>query len=229
MPQAYLFDMDGLLLDTERVALRSFLKAIEGSGVPLATAEPFFMTLVGTSVAHSNQMMDAFLPSSLDADQVRADWDRHFAAELAQGVPLRPTVRETLAALAGQGARMAVVTSTKGRNARAHLDHAGLLAHFDFVVGGDEVVANKPDPAPYLKAAAEFGFDPQDCAAFEDSDKGIAAAMAAGCHAVQIPDLRPEGTALPKLGQMLAKDLAEAVTLAQASVAAGRRRDQEPA
>jgi beta-phosphoglucomutase-like phosphatase (HAD superfamily) len=128
-------------------------------------------------------------------------------------------VAEVLTDLAGQGARMAVVTSTLGDRARHHLEVAGLLGHVEFVLGGDEVRATKPDPAPYLQAAERLGVNPNHSAAFEDSDRGIAAAVAAGCHAVQIPDLRPVDKPLPDLGQMVARTLAEAVSMAQHSVA----------
>ena len=105
---------------------------------------------------------------------------------------------------------MAVVTSTNRAPALAHLEHAGLLDYFELVVGGDEVSANKPDPAPYLQAAAALGVDPTQCAAFEDSDLGTQAAVSAGCLTTQIPDLRPP-VPLPALGQKVAANLVEAM------------------
>jgi len=75
------------------------------------------------------------------------------------------------------------------------------------------VAANKPDPEPYLHAARVLGVDPADCAAFEDSDTGITAAIRAGCMAVQIPDLRTPNTPLPNLGQRVARDLRHAVEM----------------
>lgn len=215
MPAAYLFDMDGLLLDTETLAMASFLAAVGAFGVTRAQAEPFFLTLVGTSVAESNLRMDAFLPAGVNGADIRDLWDQSFSTRMAQGVPLRPLVRETIENLAAQTKNLAVVTSTIGARARHHLAQAGLLDHFAFVLGGDEVSATKPNPAPYLEAALRLGFAPGHCAAFEDSDKGIAAAVQAGCLAVQIPDLRPLGLPLPDLGQMVAQDLASAVSLAQ--------------
>jgi HAD superfamily hydrolase (TIGR01509 family) len=108
---------------------------------------------------------------------------------------------------------MAVVTSTGRARARRHLDEAGLLHHFHDVVGGDEVPANKPDPAPYLEAARRLKVDPSRAAAFEDSDQGTAAAIAAGCVTVQIPDLRPPGRPMPRIGQHVAGDLRAAFDL----------------
>ena len=209
-PEALLFDMDGLLLDTERVGCEVFLELTAPFGIALDRAEAFYRSLVGTSNAHSRNSLAAFI-SGVDADAMMQDWRAGVDARMAAAVPLRPTVRETLMALAGQGHRMAVVTSTVKDRALEHLDAAGLLPHFATVVGGDEVAANKPDPAPYLEAAGRLGVDPRRSAAFEDSDHGVASAVAAGCIVTQIPDLRPNGAPLPDLGQRLAGDLAGAI------------------
>jgi len=220
MPEAYLFDMDGLLLDSERVAMSSFLATVVPKGIARATAEPFFLTLVGTSAATTNAMLREFLPAALKPDEIIEEWRANFDEAIDKYLPVKEGVAEVLADLAGQGARMAVVTSTMGARARHHLEVAGLLDLVEFVLGGDEVRATKPDPAPYLQAAERLGVDPRRCAAFEDSDRGIAAAVAAGCHAVQIPDLRPVDKPLPELGQMVASSLAQAVQMARQSVAA---------
>lgn len=206
-PAAYLFDMDGLLLDTERMARDCFVQVAVGHGIPRHKAEPFFLTLIGTSVADGVAMTRDFLPAHIPADVVEDQWNSLYEARIAQSVPLRPTVADTLRDLTGQGARMAVVTSTSGDRARRKLYTAGIMHHFEFVLGGDEVRANKPDPAPYLEAAARLGLPASACAAFEDSDRGIASAVAAGCQAVQIPDLRPVSVQLPDLGQIVSTTL----------------------
>lgn len=217
-PLAYLFDMDGLLLDSERVAQGCFVETVVGFGIAPDRAEAFFRTLIGTSVAEGERMTRDFLPDHVPAAEVERQWNAAYEARIAGGVPLRPTVAETLQRLSGQGARMAVVTSTRGARARGKLAVSGIAEHFEFVLGGDEVSANKPDPAPYQEAAAQMGLRARDCAAFEDSDRGIASAVAAGCRAVQVPDLRPEHVPLPALGQGIARSLAEAVDLARGPI-----------
>ena len=209
-PDALFFDMDGLLLDTERVGCEVFLELAAPFGIARDKAEVFYRSLVGTSNAHTRSSIAEFVPG-VDADAMMGDWRTGVDARMAAAVPLRPTVRDTLKALAGQGHRMAVVTSTVKDRALEHLDAAGLLPHFATVVGGDEVAANKPDPAPYLEAAGRLGVDPRRSAAFEDSDHGVASAVAAGCVVTQIPDLRPTGSPLPELGQRQASDLAGAI------------------
>jgi len=208
--EALLFDMDGLLLDTER----EFMEALVEIGVPLgfsrAELEAFFKTLVGTSAAVTGAKLAEFLPNDVDATAFEKKWRNANAARRSGPVPLRPHVADVLSSLAGAGYRMAVVTSTKRAPALEHLKHAGLLDYFELIVGGDEVSANKPDPMPYMQAAATLGVDPRRCAAFEDSDLGTRAAITAGCVTTQIPDLRPP-LPLPELGQHTARDLLGAV------------------
>lgn len=217
-PGGYLFDMDGLLLDTERLYVDLGVRVTMQHGIPQQLSEPFFISLVGSSSQHTHAGLEAFLPATLPVSAFFAQWDALVGESLSEGVPVRPTVRAALDALSGQGARMAVVTSTRGARARHHLELAGLSHHFEVVLGGDEVSANKPDPAPYLEAAARLGLPAPYCAAFEDSDRGIASAVAAGCRAVQVPDLRAANTPLPDLGQMTAKTLAGAIEMVHSGV-----------
>ncbi len=206
-PAAYLFDMDGLLLDTERVCLDAFVPLAAARGHDAEDAHAFFLTLIGSSEAMTQDRVTDLMGSTQEGARFLSEWRDVVQHKLSTHVPLRPTVSKTLAGLRAQGARMAVVTSTRGDAARHHLHVAGLIACFETVIGGDEVHANKPDPAPYLQAAAALDVDPTHCAAFEDSDRGIMAAVRAGCRAVQIPDLRAPDLALPDLGQHIAHDL----------------------
>jgi len=212
-PRALLFDMDGLLLDTERVVQAAFVEECERLGRTADAAREFFLTLVGTSGVESTARTGAFLGSGVDMAGFVAAMEANFDRRLAGGVALRPGVAEVIPALAASGHDMAVVTSTGGSRARDHLDRAGLLGHFRFVLGGDEVPATKPDPAPYLMAAERLGHAPARALAFEDSDSGTTAAVRAGCTTVQIPDLRPAGLPLPELGQHVCDSLAEGLAL----------------
>ena len=209
--EALLFDMDGLLLDSEREFMGTLVEIGTPLGFAPADLEAFFVTLVGTSAEQTALRLAEFLPTSVDATSFEKQWRLANAARRSGPMPLRPTVEHVLPRLARAGHRMAVVTSTKRTPALAHLEHAGLLSYFDLVVAGDDVSANKPDPAPYLQAAETLGVDPRKCAAFEDSDTGTHAAVAAGCLTTQIPDLRPAGVPLPDLGQHIAKDMQEAL------------------
>jgi hypothetical protein len=151
-PRALLFDMDGLLLDTERVVQAAFVAECARLGHSGQAAGDFFLTLVGTGPAESADRIARFLGPGADLEGFGAAVEAAFERGLADGVALRPTVAEVIPALAAGGHAMAVVTSTAGDRARHHLDRAGLLGHFRFVLGGDEVPSPKPDPAPYRAA-----------------------------------------------------------------------------
>ncbi|THH38696.1 HAD family phosphatase [Aliishimia ponticola] len=208
---AFLFDMDGLLLDTERVFMELAVDLLDPFGFSRAETEGFFLTLVGSSSTHTQARLEAFLGDRLDPAAFYDTWYTHLKARLADGIPLRPMVRESLEAARATGRPMAVVTSTRGKVARHHLEVAGLSGFFDHVTAGDEVSQNKPHPAPYAETAQKLGVAPTACAAFEDSDKGIASAMAAGCVSFQIPDLRAPDVPLPELGQHVVPSLDHAM------------------
>lgn len=205
-----LFDMDGLLLDTEKVAMDTFVALAQPCGLTFEAATGFFLTLVGSSGAQTQAAIAARL-EGVDTTRFRADWHDAFMDAIAEGVPVKAGVPETIHRLAAQGRDMAVVTSTKTKHAREELGRAGLLEAFQGVIGGDAVSANKPDPAPYLEGASLIGRHPRDCVAFEDSDRGVMSAARAGCAVWQVPDLRPADTPLPDLGQSTAKTLDAAV------------------
>lgn len=211
-PAALFFDMDGLLLDTEKAGMIAFTQITRPFEIAIEEAEAFYASLVGTSSAATQARVAEFIPG-VDVEVFVENWHAALNRLMADAVPVKPTVREMLAAASGQGHRMAVVTSTRSDRARRHLERAGLLPHFETLVGGDDVDANKPDPAPYLETARRLGVLPADTVAFEDSDHGVASAVAAGCVAVQVPDVRPSDRPLPKLGQHVAPDLAHAMRI----------------
>ncbi|CUJ26313.1 HAD family hydrolase [Cognatishimia activa] len=207
---AYLFDMDGLLLDTERLFMVPFVEMAVREGIQRGEAEAFYLRLIGTSSSVTSERLKVFLPAHLNATEFEQEWRERYEQLLEGGVPLRPHSRDVLSALKRNGARMAVVTSTHGASARKKLQQAELIDFFEVVKAGDEVSANKPDPAPYLEAAAALGVCASECVAFEDSDTGTTAAVRAGCHTFQIPDLRPVGQPFPELEQEIEQDLAKA-------------------
>ena len=208
----FLFDMDGLLLDTEREHWVAFQETMDRLGIASGQDYPFFLSLVGASGKETRNRLTDYLTGHVTMEVFLAVWDEIADARAEADVPVKPFVRESLARLSQDGHRMAVVTSTQRARAETKLDKAGLLNAFELVTGGDDVSANKPDPAPYVETATRLGVAPETCFAFEDSDRGIEAAVRAGCLSTQIPDMRPEGLALPDLGQRVAADLNAALS-----------------
>ncbi|WP_186826961.1 HAD family hydrolase [Shimia ponticola] len=205
-----LFDMDGLLLDTERVGMQAFQETVAPLGMGSVQAEAFYLSLVGGTRGGTIDAIANTLTEH-DADEVYESWRAAFGRKLSDGVPLRPTVLEALSRLEASGVPMAVVTSTQGADARHHLAEAGILRFFVGVIGGDDVKNGKPDPEPYQRGADLLSIAPEKCAAFEDSDTGTLAAVTARCRTWQIPDLRPAGRPIPAIGQGMASSLLDAV------------------
>jgi len=203
-----LFDMDGLLLDTERVYLRTFLQTATDLEFPYPEPlEDVFQKMVGLRAKDSDRIMRAEIGQHVDLTQFNALWKQHTVAALASDIPVQPTVREMLSELKLEGVPCAVATSTRTSIAIDHLERAGIGSFFDLVIGGEQVSKGKPDPEIYLKAAEALGVDPAKCAAFEDSNTGIRAAVASGAKSVQVPDMVPPTKAVRALGHVIADDL----------------------
>ncbi len=202
--------MDGLLLDTESIALEAFVDVAVPLGLPEVNARHEFLFFVGGDADAAKIRMQRLFPNA-NEQEIQRDWVKAFDARLAAGVPLRPTVAEVIPVLAKAGHKMCVVTSSSRAHAEHNLAAAGLRAAFKELVTADDVTFKKPNPEPYLKGAAALGVRPQDCFAFEDSDPGTRAAAAAGCSVWQIPDMRPPHQPFPEVGQCMAVTLLEAV------------------
>ena len=205
-----LFDLDGLLLDTEAVGMVAFAEAVEVLGMIEADANALYLTMIGNSFEASRDGLAGIFPD-VDLDWLDQSWTDAMARRLEVGVPMRPTVQGVMNGLIATGIPMAVVTSSRRKYVLSKLERVGFLRHLAGVVSADDVTHKKPNPEPYLKGAALLGLPPERCAAFEDSDTGTQAAIAARCQTWQIPDLRPLGKPVPQLGQTLAETLRDAV------------------
>ncbi|MEN9706013.1 MAG: hypothetical protein RLZZ393_1892 [Pseudomonadota bacterium] len=189
MFDAVLFDMDGLLLDSERVLMRAWVAAAEEEGI--AIHPEVYAGVVGRAAADSHRLF----AEMFRGDVVHARMRRKVESSLARrrgGVvfPLKDGVVELLEALRGRGVPCAVASSSGVDEIRQRLAAVGVLQHFVAVAGGDEVPRGKPDPAVYALAASRLGVPPSACLAFEDSENGARAALAAGASLVVVPDLR---------------------------------------
>lgn len=185
--KAALFDMDGLLLDTEAlyiVAMQAAAQALDRE-LPL----DFCHSMVGIPGHECNLMIEDFYGEGFSIGEFRTLYSGHIARLLAVGIPVKPGVVELLDFLAERGLRLAVATSAGRATAETHLAKAGLLDRFDAVATRDDVLRAKPHPDVYLEAARRLGVAPEDCIAFEDSNVGLAAAHAAGTMAFMVPDL----------------------------------------
>jgi HAD superfamily hydrolase (TIGR01509 family) len=186
-PAAVLFDMDGLLIDSERIAQEVTREASLHLG--LALPEPLALRMIGLGRDALERMLAAELGGDFAFERFQTEWELRYHERIAQGVPIKAGVAEALAALAAAGLPCAVATSTYTDFARYKLEQAGLLARFSVVVGRDAVPHGKPAPDLYLHAAKQLGIPANRCWAFEDSLPGLTAAVASGARTHWVPDL----------------------------------------
>ncbi|QJE74279.1 HAD family phosphatase [Aerophototrophica crusticola] len=200
---AVVFDMDGLLIDTERHVRAATFAAADSVGKPMD--EGFYATVIGTPWPETWARLKGYFGEQGVRD-FRAAFEGEIRTHLRE-ITLMAGVAELLDHLDAAGLPMAVATSTGRAKAVEHLGKVGILERFRVVITRDEVQNGKPHPEPYLKAAAALGMDPAHCLALEDSHNGIRAAHAAGMMAVMVPDLLPATEEIRGLCLHVADDL----------------------
>lgn len=204
-PAAVIFDMDGLLFDSERLYGQAILTAAAEVGCPMSL--DIFHQLVG----RSREVNHAFLLDHYGADYpletLVATWGRHFRALAATSLPLKPGAAELLALLDALGLPRAIATSSSHASVQANLALHGLTDRFHRVVAHGDYAKGKPAPDPFLKAAEQLGVSPSLCLALEDSHNGVRSASAAGMMTVMVPDLIPSTDEIQGLCALVVDDL----------------------
>ncbi len=221
---AVIFDMDGLMLDTERLSRRSWLAGAADLGVELPITA--LTTIIGRRRPEVEAEFRAALGDAFPIQELYARHAAHYYALLDDSSPetlRKPGLQILLDWLDEAELPVAIATSTLSAGAAKKLALAGLSDRFQIVVSGDQVERSKPAPDIYLEAAARLGIPPARCAALEDSDLGLEAAMAAGMRAVAVPDLKPLPDAVLQRVHGVFDSLEGAVPLLQEWVRDGKR------
>ncbi|MEV0999071.1 HAD family phosphatase [Nonomuraea sp. NPDC050202] len=201
--QAAFFDMDGLLVDSERVWLQIETEVMTRLGAEWTPEHQAH--LVGGSMERTVEYMLAVSGASVPPESVREWMVTGMVSRLSAGVRVMPGASELLDALRAEGVPVGLVTSSLKDIADAVLKSVG-RERFDVVVTADDVTRTKPDPEPYLTAARLLGVQPVRCVVLEDSPNGVAAATAAGCAVVAVPSLLPVE---PAPGRLVVPSLTE--------------------
>ncbi len=205
---AVVFDMDGVIFDSERAVLAVWQELAAELG--LGEIEAVFRRCIGTNKARTREILGETFPA-LDFAVFDTETRRRFQAKWGGGrLPVKPGAAELLGALRERGVPLALASSTDSAVVRQELDEAGLLGYFDAVIGGDQVHVSKPNPEIFLLAARALGTAPENCFVIEDSFNGIRAARAAGRHGVMVPDLLPPDGEMEQLAEVILPDLAAA-------------------
>lgn len=188
MPDAVIFDNDGLLLDTESVWTRAEQDLFERRGLEFTPAHK--RELVGTSAEIAGGILEQRLGEPGRAVELIEELNELVVAELEHGVEAMVGARDLLHALKQRGTPIGLVSNSPLNFVRRSLEIVGFTDHFDVVLSAHEVAAPKPAPDPYLEACRRLGVDASPAVvALEDSPTGVAAARAAGLTVIGIPSL----------------------------------------
>lgn len=208
MKQGAIFDMDGLLFDTERMYRDSWKQSAQQFG--LVHNPDFPRTVCGSSGAHMREIILQYYPQ-VDAKAFANDCILRVERELETHVPEKTGVRDILQYFKQHGVRVAVASSSKRATVLHNLKQADILSYFDAVVSGDQVTHGKPAPDIFRLAAQQIGCKPENCYVFEDGTNGIRAGAAAGCTTIMIPDLTPPNAQLEQLCAGIYPSLSDAM------------------
>lgn len=194
---AVIFDMDGVLIDTEKHYNAAWCQAATEAGFPFTREHA--LLLRSCEAKEGEKLMQGIFGPSFDYYAIRERRRELVRERLAQyGLEKKPGVEETLRFLRAKGIKTAVATATALDITKSHLTTIGVCDLFDSIVSAKNVAHGKPEPDVYLYACEQIGERPQDCMAVEDSPNGIMAAYRAGLHTVMVPDLTQPDEELTK-------------------------------
>jgi HAD superfamily hydrolase (TIGR01509 family) len=190
MKKAVLFDMDGILYDSEAYYMKGTIEQMRAYGYE-GPAEKIY-AVVGTTMDGTYQILHDLLGGRVSKEQLEKGNDYYFGVlhPLDYRSIMFPGVPEQLKRLQDAGIRLACCSSSPEKTILDSLDAMGIRPFFSFVESGENVHHPKPDPEIYLLAMQSLGLQPQDCAVYEDSETGIASGRAAGCFTIARRDTR---------------------------------------
>ncbi len=212
--RAVVFDMDGLLLDTEVRYKDVILAAAADRGPPLPV--DVFNRMIGTPLSHSLQVLGEFYGPDYDGEALFADATERFRVLTLGEDLLKSGVRELLDHLDELKIPRAIATSSSHDSVRRHLEPNGVLARFNAVIARGDYANGKPAPDPFLTAAKALGVPPEECLGLEDSYNGVRAAHAAGMMTVMVPDLLAPTDEMRDLAVAIADSLHHVLDLVKA-------------
>jgi len=182
-----LFDMDGIVLDTEKLYTRFWIEAAQHFGYPMTLEQALGMRSLSRELGE--RQLKTYFGESVDYQQVRNQRIKIMTEYIEEnGVEIKSGIHELLAYLKEKNIKTSIATSSPLERTKIYLSKVGLEHSFDALVSGHMVEKGKPAPDIYLYAASNLGLQPEECLVLEDSPTGIQAAYSAGCIPVMIPD-----------------------------------------
>ena len=208
MLELVVFDVDGLMIDTESVWKNAFDKAGDKYGIP-NLGDTLFPSLIGKRLEDEQELLDRLLPSDIQ-NQLINEWRQIGLGSLEREVPVKPGLYEMLDFLDAHHIKKAVATTTRRELTEERLKRVGVYDRFDYVLCGDEVTKRKPDPEIYLSVLHKMNTKAENAIVLEDSGVGVEAAYRAGIDCIQVPDLIAPTEVQEKQTICIVKDLMEA-------------------
>lgn len=202
-----IFDMDGLLFDTERIYQQTWQEIAGEIGVKLDGS--FVKAISGTNGQHMCRVIERYYHVP-DGTAIMDECMGRIRKKLSVQVPVKKGVHEILDFFQKKGIRIAVASSSAVRQIESNLDTAGIRKYFSAVVSGTEVRHGKPEPDIFLCAAERIRCGADTCFVFEDSENGIKAGYAAGCTTIMVPDLIEASPAILPYCRKICRDLLQA-------------------
>ena len=208
--KAVVFDMDGVLFDTERLCMDGYAQVAKKCGLP--NVEVVARQCIGRNRKDSKQLFLDHYGQGFDYDEFRGAVSAWVKTRIRlHGLPLKPGVEKVLEYLKQNGVPLGLASSTSYRSVLDHLREAGLLEYFRVIVTGDMIENSKPEPDIYLLACRKLDVDPTDTYAIEDSPNGIRAAYRAGMLPIMVPDMIAPDDEMRRLSVRICSDLTEAL------------------
>jgi beta-phosphoglucomutase family hydrolase len=186
---AVIFDMDGVLIDSERISFKCFQEVFKEYNYTMD--EKFYLKLIGRNVKSIKEIMEKEYGEDFPFEIIyRKKADMAYEITDKNGVIIKPGVHELLDYLNEKKYKIAVASSTRKERVLQLLEEAKIKDKVDYIIGGDQVENSKPNPEIFLKAAKGLEIEPEKCLVIEDSDAGIKAAHAAKMIGIHVPDMK---------------------------------------
>lgn len=206
--EAVIFDMDGVIFDSETLVIRTWKQVADKYGIP--DLEKVCMQCLGTNHEATVKIFQKHYGQDFPYEIYKKEMAALFHEQAADGrLPKKQGVCELLEFLKTSGIKTGLATSTREEVVKRELSEGGLLQYFDVIVCGDMVKRSKPEPDIYLEACARLCVKPENCYGIEDSYNGIRAVKAAGMHPIMVPDLAKPTEEMERLSECILPSLHE--------------------
>lgn len=204
--KAVVFDMDGVIFDSERAVMQCWKDVASRHNIP--DIEKAILACTGTTMVRTREIMLNLYGADFPYDEYARESSAIFHSRYDGGrLPMKPGVKELLTFLKEHDKKIALASSTRQQVVTDELRDAGVIEYFDRIICGDMVSRSKPAPDIFLKACEELNISPSDSYAIEDSYNGIRAAHAGGLHPIMVPDLLPADEEMQSLAEIVLPSL----------------------